>query len=428
MAEDADVKEKSEAPAIDAKITDEDIERARRQIDVPKFGYEPPFNMVACRNSMSHFAFGIGDDNPLWHDPDYGRKSRWRGQIASPLYLISTGINEAPKPTGERKELFKGLFRGVGKYFTGVSWEWYRPLYAGEEVFLEDTTSNIEVKENSKFGGGRVVFETFRYLYVNRAGEPIACREESYMNAERGGSKKAGKNESITRQSYTREDIAEIDAKYAAEERRGSLPRYFEDVNVGDELVPVVKGPLTVLDIMGMHIGWGMGDYNIGPLRYAWKRRTKMPAFYVEDEYGVPDAMQRLHWDEKRARQLGLPAPYDYGQMRTTWLAHLVTNWMGDDAWLWKLSNQMRAFNFQGDTHTCTGRVVGKREENGHCIVDLAIEATNQRGQVTAPGTASVILPSRVHGAVTLPRPPEKFVQRGANMMAEAAARLRGEA
>src|SRR5690606_38006784 len=123
------------------------------------------------------------------------------------------------------------------------------------------------------------------------------------------------------------------------------------------------------------------------------------------DEYGVPDAMQRLHWDEKRARQLGLPAPYDYGQMRTTWLAHLVTNWMGDDAWLWKLSNQMRAFNFQGDTHTCTGRVVGKREENGHCIVDLAIEATNQRGQVTAPGTASVILPSRVHGAVTLPRP-----------------------
>ena len=35
---------------------------------------------------------------------------------------------------------------------------------------------------------------------------------------------------------------------------------------------------------------------------------------------------------------------YDYGAMRETWLTHLITDWMGDDAWLWKLSCQHRKF------------------------------------------------------------------------------------
>ncbi|WP_460794409.1 hypothetical protein [Nocardioides pacificus] len=41
---------------------------------------------------------------------------------------------------------------------------------------------------------------------------------------------------------------------------------------------------------------------------------------------------------------------YDYGGMRETWLTHAVTDWMGDDAWLWKLSCQHRKFNYMGDT------------------------------------------------------------------------------
>jgi hypothetical protein len=148
-----------------------------------------------------------------------------------------------------------------------------------------------------------------------------------------------------------------------------------------------------------------------------------MPAFYVLDEYGVPDVVQRLHWDQQRAQELGLPAPYDYGQMRTCWLSHLVTNWMGDDAWLWRLSSEVRRFNFMGDTHWCTGEVTAKRIEGEHCVVDLEIRATNQRGEVTTPGLATVILPSRVNGPVTLPKPPAELAQRGGEMAAESAAR-----
>jgi acyl dehydratase len=110
--------------------------------------------------------------------------------------------------------------------------------------------------------------------------------------------------------------------------------------------------------------------------------------------------------------------------MRTSWLIHLVTNWMGDDAWLWKLDCQSRAFNFMGDTTICSGEVVDKRIEGPHHIVDLKLAGTNQRGEVTAPGTATVILPSG-RGPAVLPTPPADMCQRGAEMLQGAADRSR---
>lgn len=139
----------------------------------------------------------------------------------------------------------------------------------------------------------------------------------------------------------------------------------------------------------------------------------------------MPDIVQRLHWDPVRARELGLPAPYDYGTMRTNWLGHLLTNWMGDDGWLLHLATEMRSFNFIGDTTVCSGTVTAKSIEGMRRLVHIELKATNQRGEVTSPGTATVLLPSREAGAVALPAPPDALVARGANMMAEAADRGR---
>ena len=73
--------------------------------------------------------------------------------------------------------------------------------------------------------------------------------------------------------------------------------------------------------------------------------------------------------------------------MRETWLIHLCTDWMGDDAWLWKLECEFRGFNYVGDTHRLTGTVVRKYLADGdRPAVDLELAATNQRGAVTTPG------------------------------------------
>jgi hypothetical protein len=80
---------------------------------------------------------------------------------------------------------------------------------------------------------------------------------------------------------------------------------------------------------------------------------------------------------------------------------------MGDDAWLWKLDCEFRLFNYVGDTHWMRGRVVRKYvdPERGPAV-ELDVWGENQRGDITCPGHATVLLPSRGSGRVNLPPPP----------------------
>lgn len=73
----------------------------------------------------------------------------------------------------------------------------------------------------------------------------------------------------------------------------------------------------------------------------------------------------------------------------------LVTNWMGDSAYLKRLRAEMRRFNIVGDTTWLKGKVARKYTKDGWALVDLEIWAENQRGEITAPGAATVILPSK---------------------------------
>jgi hypothetical protein len=85
----------------------------------------------------------------------------------------------------------------------------------------------------------------------------------------------------------------------------------------------------------------------------------------------------------------------------------VFTNWMGDDGFLWKLRTELRGLNIHGDTTWCKAKVIRKYCDNGKYCVDAECWAENQRGEVTMPGTATVILPSREHGPVVYPEPGE---------------------
>ena len=51
--------------------------------------------------------------------------------------------------------------------------------------------------------------------------------------------------------------------------------------------------------------------------------------------------------------------------MRTNWLAHLITNWMGDDGFLKRLRAELRLFNVLGDTTWLKGKVTQKYIKDG---------------------------------------------------------------
>jgi len=120
-----------------------------------------------------------------------------------------------------------------------------------------------------------------------------------------------------------------------------------EDVAVGDRVGPMVKGPLTVTDMICWHVGMGMGLYGVAPLRLGARNRDRVPRFFHRDDLNVPDVMQRVHWTRNSPGAAATPPPSTMAACGD--LAHPpVHDWMGDDAWLWKLDCEFRRFNYVG--------------------------------------------------------------------------------
>jgi hypothetical protein len=253
---------------------------------------------------------------------------------------------------------------------------------------------------------------------MNQRAEIVATSSTLAIHTERKTAREKGKYSAIEPATYTDEDIANLDAVYAAEQVRGADQRWWEDVTVGDVLTPMAKGPLTTTDMIVFHAGgYGFVPYAPCANRLAYDNRQRIAPFYLKNEYGVPDVAQRVHWDSAWAQAIGNPMAYDYGVMRDCWLSHFMTDWMGDDGWLVGQSSEIRKFNYIGDSHILTGEVVDKRIEDGRCLVDIEMRGTNQRSVVTCPGKATIALPSRAHGPVRLPEPPAELQAQAVTML-----------
>jgi hypothetical protein len=295
--------------------------------------------------------------------------------------------------------------RGVHAFYSASSREWWAPLRPGHRIFRRNAMVGV-LDKPSEFAG-RAIHEWTAQVFRDDEGTLLAGQYRNMIRTERTKSRERKKYDDVTIEPYGTEAIEAIDEQYAREAPRGAEPRWWEDVDEGDEIGPLVKGPLTVTDMVCWHVGVGMGLYGVRPLRLGWRNRQRIPRFYVPNDLGVPDVQQRVHWDPEQARRAGNPTTFDYGRMRETWLIHLCTDWMGDDAWLWKLECEFRLFNYVGDTHWMRGTVTRKYVADGERpAVDLDLSGQNQRGEVTTPGTATILLPSRERGPVRLPDPP----------------------
>ena len=391
------------------RITDQAIAQLRARIGIPEPHPVPPHYTCPGEDAFRHVAFAYGDDNPLYCDPGYAATTRWGGVIAPPLLVggdTLIGEDEVGEVPEDRKALLRGdPLRGVHAFYGGSFHEWWAPLYPGRRILRRNALVGIGDKK-SEFAG-RAVHEWTAQVFREAGGPLLTGQYRLMIRTERESARERADAESFTSEPYSREAIEAIEALYRREQVRGAEPRYFEDVAEGDVLGPIAKGPLTVTDIICWHVGVGMGLYGVKPLRLAYQNRQRIPRFYHDDELGIPDVLQRCHWDPEYAKKAGNPTTYDYGRMREAWLIHLCTNWMGDDAWLWKLDCEFRRFNFVGDTHRISGRVTRKyRSDEGHAAVDIELEGRNQRGELTTPGHATILLPSREHGPVQLPKPP----------------------
>jgi acyl dehydratase len=138
---------------------------------------------------------------------------------------------------------------------------------------------------------------------------------------------------------------------------------YFDDVRIGDELPPLVKGPIQQIQLT----------------RYA----------------GASGDFNPIHQDDEFARAAGMGGVFAHGMLSMGFVGQAVTDWAGAGA-VRKLGVRFAAIVRLKDTITCRGRVLGKSSKDDVNLVDLEVWAENQKGEKVVTGKATVALPVRV--------------------------------
>ena len=368
--------------AIDApEITEEMMADLKKRIGIVWKPSRPYFNTMASRDTIAHYCDGIGDHNPLYTDPEYAKKTKFERLVAPPTWLYS--VYWAAQGRG---------MPGVHAWHSGDDWEFYQPIMEGDTFSY--TNEMVDVLEKQSRMAGKTLIQFHDIRYYNQRGELAAKALDWCVRAARKQSGDTGKYMDIKQAEYTEEELDKIWAAYDTEEIRGSNPRYWEDVNVGDELAPVVKGPLALRDIYAWLIGSGSPFIKAHGVAMAFLQRHK-GADMVDAKTGLADVPELVHMEQSRAQTIGIPGAYDYGCQRISWLDNLITNWMGDAGFLKRLKGTLKRFNIVGDTTWFKGKIIKKYIENGEHLVDIECWGENQRGEISIPGEATVRLPSK---------------------------------
>lgn len=367
---------------VEGIITDEAIAAARAMIGL-HLRPEGPYLQDATSDTLRNWCNGIGDLNPLYRDPGYGHVTRYGTQVGHPMFPMAFG--------------WLGRTRwglpGVHGFYAGNDWELFRHVRPGDRITAVERVVGVEEKQ-SKFSG-RLVLQYVEACYYNQRSELVARGLGTCTRHERKAARDAGKYNDIQQHEYTSEAHDLIDQAVLDEPKniRGANIRYWEEVEVGEELPPIARGPLSLMDTMGFLVGCGRGHTHGVILQAAVKHPGH---FFRNPEAGGGVEYTGIgHHRESVAKEVGVPGTYDYGPQRSSWMCSLVTNWMGDAGFLKRVRTEMRRFNIVGDTTWCKGTVTRKYVKDGFALVDIALAAENQRGEVTTPGIATVALPSR---------------------------------
>jgi len=139
---------------------------------------------------------------------------------------------------------YVGGLPGIHAMWAGADLTWHHPLTVGTEIrttaFLKDL-----VEHETRFAGR--AFQQIYHVEITGSDGTALCSGDSWcFRTERDTARERGTkyDESRARppMRYTPDDLRQIFDLYEAEEIRGPKPRYVEDVQVGDELPPMVKG------------------------------------------------------------------------------------------------------------------------------------------------------------------------------------------
>ena len=129
------------------------------------------------RRDWQRWAAAVGDDNPLWFDPEYARAQGYRDIICPPLYLQYAILGVTPldevRPDGSSGAMSGSLTFPLAprRMAGGESTTFHMPAYHHDEIDMVRTIESIIEKHGRS---GRFVLVTWRTVYHNQRRELVA--------------------------------------------------------------------------------------------------------------------------------------------------------------------------------------------------------------------------------------------------------------
>ena len=343
-------------------------------------------NEYATRLAILRFCEGIGDGNPLWTDEAYAAGTAHGGLLAPPSFIFAClGSVQVG-------------WRGLGGFHAETQMEFKRPIRVGDKITAKVIFDGFDGPIEASNFGGRRIKDYLRQEYRNQDGELVATFICSRMRFERGEMQKRAPARAVELpHPWKPEEIEALEADILAETPRGATPRYWDDVNVGDDIDVITKGPLGLTDFIAYIAAGAAPVPRLSAHGVALRRYHKHPKWAFRDpRTHALEPVYSVHYNDYAASLQGAQIAYDVGIQRTCWGIHALTNWMGDAGRLKSLFGQYRSHVYLSDVVRLGGRIEAKEiDADGDAVVRVTTWARNQRGQECMPGSAVIALPRR---------------------------------
>ena len=134
-----------------------------------------------------YFGLAIGDDNPLYSDPEYARAHGLAGVTAPPTLICETNqyANIAPDPEGYAGHTWGLELPGTRTVRGGNSYEFFRRIRPEDVVTA--TWEIADMTEKRTGSGTDMLIVASRATYTNQHGELLATNEETIIFVALGG-------------------------------------------------------------------------------------------------------------------------------------------------------------------------------------------------------------------------------------------------
>ncbi len=290
-------------------------------------------------DSIKHFVWGIGDDNPLWLDPHHCSSLAWNGTIAPPSFAYAN-----------HDTVLAPGYEGYERHYQTVNWEWYQNFEIGDQI-----TSQAKLLKEVGDPSSEII-EQWSETNFSVESKGLVARSTVMIKRDKNPLPEINQREEIR---YDSDELLRIEERILSESRRGVTQVHGGEVSIGETIGTITKGPLSIMDIV------------------AWCAGTQ----------GAPDS-------DIESSSGGLETQAASGPQLTSWVIHLITNWMGDKGFLKSLSASFADLPFLGSTTTITGQITKIIKDDSGYLCDADITCHLQNNELIAEGTAIIHLPN----------------------------------